>query len=96
MIERLCMVFYDAIRPRVIHVAHIETLSELCTIVRHEMLADRCGISISTGVSEQQLNDNVTVSGRRSSIGSQTRHSTVDDGGVILISLLFIVHFRFN
>ncbi|XP_078472858.1 conserved oligomeric Golgi complex subunit 3 isoform X2 [Lampetra planeri] len=40
LLERLCLLFYDAFRPLIIHVMHLETLSELCSILKSEMLDD--------------------------------------------------------
>ncbi|XP_020664436.3 conserved oligomeric Golgi complex subunit 3 [Pogona vitticeps] len=40
LLERLCVSLYDVFRPLIIHVIHLETLSELCGILKNEMLED--------------------------------------------------------
>uniref|UniRef100_A0A3B4D6H1 Conserved oligomeric Golgi complex subunit 3 C-terminal domain-containing protein n=1 Tax=Pygocentrus nattereri TaxID=42514 RepID=A0A3B4D6H1_PYGNA len=40
LLERLCLSLYDVLRPLIIHVVHLETLSELCGILKNEMLED--------------------------------------------------------
>nr|XP_006009291.1 PREDICTED: conserved oligomeric Golgi complex subunit 3 isoform X1 [Latimeria chalumnae] len=40
LLERLCLSLYDVLRPLIIHVIHLETLSELCGILKNEMLED--------------------------------------------------------
>ncbi|XP_063069386.1 conserved oligomeric Golgi complex subunit 3 [Engraulis encrasicolus] len=40
LLEKLCMSLYDVLRPLIIHVIHLETLSELCSILKNEMLED--------------------------------------------------------
>uniref|UniRef100_A0A2S2PWF2 Conserved oligomeric Golgi complex subunit 3 n=1 Tax=Sipha flava TaxID=143950 RepID=A0A2S2PWF2_9HEMI len=39
-LEAVCMHLYDMLRPLVIHMKHFETLVELCTILRIEILQD--------------------------------------------------------
>lgn len=36
--EGLCMILYDSIRPFIVHINHLETLAEICSILRVEML----------------------------------------------------------
>ncbi|XP_069061507.1 conserved oligomeric Golgi complex subunit 3 isoform X2 [Pleurodeles waltl] len=40
LLEKLCLSLYDVLRPLIIHVIHLETLSELCGILKTEMLED--------------------------------------------------------
>ncbi|RNA36024.1 Conserved oligomeric Golgi complex subunit [Brachionus plicatilis] len=39
-LEELCLILYDRLRPIIIHVVHIETLAELCSILKTEILMD--------------------------------------------------------
>jgi conserved oligomeric Golgi complex subunit 3 len=36
--EGLCTILYDTIRPFIVHINHLETLAEICSILRVEML----------------------------------------------------------
>lgn len=36
----LCMTLYDVLRPFIIHINHVETLAEVCSILRLEMLEE--------------------------------------------------------
>ena len=40
MLERLCSCLYDVFRPLIIHINHLETLAELCSILKIEMLEE--------------------------------------------------------
>lgn len=40
LLENLCLSLYDVLRPLIIHIIHLETLSELCSILKNEMLED--------------------------------------------------------
>lgn len=40
MLRRLCLNLYDMLRPLIIHVYHLETLAELCTILKTDMIDD--------------------------------------------------------
>ncbi|XP_059143822.1 conserved oligomeric Golgi complex subunit 3-like isoform X2 [Physella acuta] len=40
MLERICNNLYDVLRPLIIHINHLETLSELCSILKIEMMEE--------------------------------------------------------
>uniref|UniRef100_A0A5S6QXG9 Conserved oligomeric Golgi complex subunit 3 n=1 Tax=Trichuris muris TaxID=70415 RepID=A0A5S6QXG9_TRIMR len=44
-VTKLARHFYNAIRPQIIHVQHLETLIELNTLLRVKMLGERCYMS---------------------------------------------------
>ncbi len=39
-LELTCSVLYDTMRPLIIHIKHMETLTEFCTIIRGEILQE--------------------------------------------------------
>lgn len=39
--ENLCLPIYDTLRPLLIKIQHLETLSEMCSILRIEMLQEQ-------------------------------------------------------
>ncbi|XP_013098624.2 conserved oligomeric Golgi complex subunit 3 [Stomoxys calcitrans] len=39
-LEGLCNILYDSMRPFIIHINHLETLAEICSILRIEMLEE--------------------------------------------------------
>jgi hypothetical protein len=39
-LEGLCTTLYDVLRPFIIHINHLETLAEICSILRLEMLEE--------------------------------------------------------
>ncbi|XP_061397618.1 conserved oligomeric Golgi complex subunit 3 [Musca vetustissima] len=39
-LESLCNILYDTMRPFIIHINHLETLAEICSILRIEMLEE--------------------------------------------------------
>ncbi|XP_018420794.1 PREDICTED: conserved oligomeric Golgi complex subunit 3 [Nanorana parkeri] len=62
LLEKLCLSLYDVLRPLIIHVAHLETLSELCGILKIEMLEDHvqnnvCQLGAFDAVVKQMLED---------------------------------------
>ena len=40
-LESLCTNLYDALRPLIIHINHLETLAELCSILKVRYLLSR-------------------------------------------------------
>ncbi|CAA9998068.1 unnamed protein product [Nesidiocoris tenuis] len=61
-LETLCVSLYDVTRPLVIHMKHLESLAELCSILRLEMLQEQVSnnkeaLSAFGGVAEQLLHD---------------------------------------
>ncbi|XP_065324032.1 conserved oligomeric Golgi complex subunit 3-like isoform X2 [Gordionus sp. m RMFG-2023] len=36
-LERMCYIFYESIKTRIVKIKHLETLSELCSVLRDEM-----------------------------------------------------------
>lgn len=39
--EGLCTILYDTMRPVIIHINHLETLAEICSILRIEMIEEQ-------------------------------------------------------
>ncbi|KAF6213924.1 hypothetical protein GE061_011651 [Apolygus lucorum] len=61
-LETLCVSLYDVTRPLIIHMKHLESLAELCSILRLEMLQEqvstnREALSAFGGIAEQLLHD---------------------------------------
>ncbi|XP_039287052.1 conserved oligomeric Golgi complex subunit 3 [Nilaparvata lugens] len=61
-LESVCMSLYDKLRPMVVHMKHLETLAELCSILRIEMLQDHVqnntvALEAFGSVAEQLLQD---------------------------------------
>ncbi|XP_067896281.1 conserved oligomeric Golgi complex subunit 3 [Heterodontus francisci] len=62
LLEKLCLSWYDVFRPLIIHVNHLETLSELCGILKNEMLEDHVQHNVEqlgafSAVAKQMLED---------------------------------------
>ncbi|KAF3843197.1 hypothetical protein F7725_002046 [Dissostichus mawsoni] len=62
LLEKLCLSLYDVLRPLIIHIIHLETLSELCSILKNEMLEDHVHNNASQlgsfdGLVKQMLED---------------------------------------
>jgi phosphohistidine phosphatase SixA len=51
MLSEFCTLLYDNLRPRIIHVSHLETLAELVTILKVEMLEEHVKLSGQSALS---------------------------------------------
>ncbi|VDM39807.1 unnamed protein product [Toxocara canis] len=58
-IESFCRLFYDVLRPIIVHNPHLETLTELSTILK--MIEERCGLMMSV-LNPQSVVDPSSVS----------------------------------
>ena len=47
-LDQLCAVLYDLLRPHIVHSNHMETLAELCYILRVEMIEEQVNNSRKT------------------------------------------------
>ncbi|KAL7741107.1 hypothetical protein ACLKA6_018140 [Drosophila palustris] len=61
-LEGLCTILYDTMRPFIIHINHLETLAEICSILRIEMLEEHVqqnptGLEAFATIAHQLLQD---------------------------------------
>ena len=49
--EGLCTILYDTLRPYIIRIDHLETLAEICSILKVEMLDEHVSYSRKCTVS---------------------------------------------
>lgn len=61
-LEGLCTILYDTMRPFIIHINHLETLAEICSILRIEMLEEHvqqnpAGLEAFATIAHQLLQD---------------------------------------
>ena len=39
-LDKICLQLHDVLRPIVIHLEHLETLSEICSIIKNDLIGE--------------------------------------------------------
>lgn len=55
--EGLCTILYDILRPYIIRIDHLETLAEICSILKVEMLDEHVTYSRKQRTATQRTQD---------------------------------------